>query len=544
MTVYINRVMECTMSGCARDVASGLSTGELAAAITELAGHLNAANRRWLALIAEFDRRKGWSDSATQSCAHWLNWQCGLDLGAAREKLRVAHALEQLPLMAAAMARGELSYSKARALTRVATAATEEYLLAIGLHGTAHHVEQLVRQYRRVQEAEELSREERQQARRSVSYYFDDDDGSLVLKARLPAEAGMLVLKALEAAMQEIPLPREDCEDLLHFGRCHGTDVGRCRDTDVSAETSVARERSTSVARERSTSVARERSTSVARRVPPTARRADALALVAESFLKHGAEAMSGGERHQVVVHVDLETLRTRGAGRSEFEHGPAMPAETARRLACDCSVITIVEDEHGQPLDVGRKTRSIPPALRRALDSRDKGCVFPGCTHQRYVDGHHVHHWAEGGETKLSNLVSLCRFHHRQVHEGDIRIERLDDGAWRFVNAQGQSWVSSSAGHTQPLLGEWTALVFQHSHSGICIDAQTARTHWRGERMDYGLAIDVLLGKDTRARNLQGSVMPSMQLPDVAHDAGRYRNTDVERLLSRDPGSRLAQVP
>src|SRR5512140_3397955 len=129
-----------------------LSTRDLVSSITELAGHLNAATRRWLALIAEFDRRKGWSDSVTQSCAHWLNWQCGLDLGAAREKVRVARALEELPLIAAAMARGELSYAKVRALTRVASPATELDLLSIALHGTASHVEQLVRQYRRVQE--------------------------------------------------------------------------------------------------------------------------------------------------------------------------------------------------------------------------------------------------------------------------------------------------------------------------------------------------------------------------------------------------------
>jgi hypothetical protein len=212
------------MSEPPKNLESTLSTPELVAAITELAGHLNAANCRWLALIAEFDRRKGWSDGATQSCAHWLNWQCGLDIGAAREKVRLAHALAALPLIAAAMARGALSYCKVRALTRVATPATEGYLLPIGLHGTAQHVEQLVRQYRRVQEAEALSREEQQQARRSVSYYFDDDDGSLVLKARLPAEAGMLVLKALETAMQEVPLPREDCEDPFDVGRFHGTD--------------------------------------------------------------------------------------------------------------------------------------------------------------------------------------------------------------------------------------------------------------------------------------------------------------------------------
>ena len=143
-----------------------LSTPELEARITELAGHLNAANRRWLALIAEFDRRKGWSDGLTQSCAHWLNWKCGIDMGAAREKVRVSHALEQLPSIGAAMGRGELSYSKVRALTRVACPATEQLLLMIALHGTAHHVETIVRQFRRVQESAEMSREARQQANR------------------------------------------------------------------------------------------------------------------------------------------------------------------------------------------------------------------------------------------------------------------------------------------------------------------------------------------------------------------------------------------
>jgi len=455
------------MEGAVSGVGKELSTRELAASITELAGHLNAATRRWLALIAEFDRRKGWSDSMTQSCAHWLNWQCGLALGAAREKLRVAHALEQLPLISAAMARGELSYSKVRELTRVATSATEQYLLMIGLHGTASHVEQLVRQYRRVQEAEALSREERQQARRCVSYYFDDEDGSLVLKARLPAEAGMLLLKALEAAMPELSLPPEDCEPRI----------------DVPAGTSTLQR-------------------SHAPAVPPSARRADALAVVAESFLKHGAEALSGGERHQIVVHVDVETLRERTAGRSEFEHGPSMPAETARRLACDCSVVTIVEDQQGQPLDVGRKTRSIPPALRRALHSRDRGCVFPGCTHQRYVDGHHVQHWAEGGATRLTNLVSLCRFHHRQVHEGGVTIQRLDDGAWRFCKPDGESLLAAAPGQTRPL-GDWVRLVAVHAKQSLHIDAHTARTRWRGEPMDYGLAIDVLLGQERRPRDV-----------------------------------------
>jgi len=427
---------------------AGLSSRDLAAQITELAGHLNAANHRWLVLIAEFDRRRAWSDGLTQSCAHWLSWKCGLDLGAARQKVRVARALEALPRISAAMGRGELSYSKVRALTRVATPATEDVLLNVALHGTAHHVEMLVRQFRRVQEVEELSRDARQQAQRGLTY-FHDSDGSLVVRLQLPAETGALLLRALEAALPEIPLPN-DCERVL----------------DGSAEPS---------------------------KTSHAARRADALVVVAESFLKHGPAALNGGERHQVVVHVDVETLHAREPGRCELEDGPALPVETARRLSCDCSIVRILEDGQGEPLDVARKTRSIPPALRRALSARDRGCVFPGCSHKRYVDGHHIEHWAEGGATKLSNLVSLCRFHHRAVHEGGVRVERCDDGAWRFIGPRGQAFESVLPDRTRPL-SHWTALPRQHEHAGIRIDARTAATRWRGERMDYGIAVDALV--------------------------------------------------
>src|SRR5262245_39119572 len=232
------------------------SLPELEAEITELAGHLNAAQHRWLTLIAEFDRRHGWSDGACPSCAHWLNFKCGIALRAAREKVRVAQALERLPQISQAMSRGEISYSKVRAMTRVASAATEEFLLSIALHGTAHHVERVVQHFRRAQEAEELSREARQQAGRCVHYHFDED-GSLVVKARLPAEAGALLLKALEAGVESISAPHVPAGT-------SGNDA--CGDTPPSYAT----------------------------------RRADALAVLAESFLKHGVETLSGGERHRV----------------------------------------------------------------------------------------------------------------------------------------------------------------------------------------------------------------------------------------------------
>jgi hypothetical protein len=166
-----------------------LSDDELEDQITELTGHLNAANYRWLMLIAEFDQRGGWHGAKINSCAHWLNFKCGLNLGAAREKVRVAHALLGLPKISASMSRGELSYSKVRALTRVADEITEESLLNIALHGTAHHIETLVRHMRRVNQAEELAREARQQQMRSLRYWYDHD-GSVVFQGRLPAIAG------------------------------------------------------------------------------------------------------------------------------------------------------------------------------------------------------------------------------------------------------------------------------------------------------------------------------------------------------------------
>jgi Domain of unknown function (DUF222)/HNH endonuclease len=456
--------MDGANSTVSLDPRSGLSTSELEAQITELVGHLNAANRRWLALIAEFDRRKGWHDGLTQTCAHWLNWKCGIDMGTAREKIRVAHALEQLPSIGAAMGRGELSYSKVRALTRVACPATEQLLLNIALHGTAHHVEAIVRQFRRVQEAAEMSREARQQANRRLTWSCDHD-GSMVINARLPAEIGAIVISALDAAMSDFPLPA------LGNG--------------VSAET-LAEDRPSNAAR-----------------------RADALGVLAESFLKHGPEALNGGERHHIVFHVDAESLRAREAGRCELDDGPAIPLETARRLSCDASVVKILEDSEGEPLDVGRKTRTIPPSLRRALKSRDQGCVFPGCTHKRYVDGHHIHHWAEGGETKLSNLVSLCRMHHRAVHEGGITIQRLDDGAWRFVKRSGESLHACVPGRSAPR-GDWMQLPAAHATRGIHITADTSVTRWRGERMDNGLAIDLLLSKVQGAtRGQVGDALP-----------------------------------
>ena len=473
------------LDACARRVVPRQSLRDLEAQITQLTGHLNAATYYWLTLVAEFDRREGWGDGATRSCAHWLNWKCGIDLGAARERVRVAHALEKLPKISAAMREGRVSYSKARAITRVATEATEDTFLQIAIHGTAHHVEKLVRVFRRAKEAEELSREAQQQERRGVMW-FHDPDGSLVIKATLPAEAGAVFISAMEAAVKAAPPTLTEAEK------------------DVSAETQNP--------------VLRIMGTNRL-----THQRADALARMAESYLKHAEKELSASERQQIVVHVDIQTLKESTAGRCELEHGPSLPAETVRRLACDASLVTVIENEQGEPLSVGRKTRAISPAMRRALNARDRGCRFPGCPNTRYVDAHHIRHWAHGGETKPSNLVSLCRFHHRQVHEGRVAIDVLDDGALRFRKPSGETFESIAPEHTLPL-ANWRQLVADNQRR-LSIDPRTATTLWTGEAMDYQIAIDSLLFRERRAARVSAGTserpQPDIVLPAATSEAG-----------------------
>ncbi len=348
--------------------------------ITDLACRIHAATCRWLELVAEYDRREGWAQWGCKSCAHWISHQCGIAPGAAREQVRVARRLQELPVVRAAFARGELSYSKARALTRVENVEREEDLLELARHATASQLERLVRGHRRVVATERAAAGGRPERWVSVEH---DDDGALLLQARLPAEEGALVLAALDAARDELAAADVSAETPT----CKG---------DVSAETPLPR--------------------------PPVAR-ADALLALADGYLAGDRGSRTGGDRYQVVVHVDTATLSGQeGGARCEIDHGPPLAASVARRLACDAALVHVLERD-GTPLDVGRKTRSVPPALRRALAARDGGCRFPGCTSHRFVDAHHIEHWADGGRTKLGNLVLLCRHHHRLLHEGGYTL-------------------------------------------------------------------------------------------------------------------------
>lgn len=417
--------------------------------ITELAAHIHAATFRLLELIREFDEREGWGGPGLKSCAHWLNWKIGFSLGAAREKVRVAHALKALPKISDAFRRGTISFSKVRAMTRVATPESEEYLLMIARHGTASHVERLVRLYRKVERIEALEAENQRHDLRELDWHIDDD-GSYVIKARMTPEQGERVVKAIEAAMEEEFAERKTVPAGTHH--------------------------------EPTTNPASE---------PVSQRRADALARVAETFLG-GDAGTTGGDRCTINLHTTPDTLRADGdAAESMLDSGAHLSAETSRRLACDCGIVHWHENEDGQALDVGRKTRSIPPAIRRALKKRDHGCRFPGCTAHKFVDAHHIVHWADGGETKMDNLVLLCRHHHRLVHEGGFGVAMQPDGTPKFTDPAGRTLPPVPETRSR---GNVFALRQHNVENGLKIDPQSTIPDWHGEKMDDGMAVEGLL--------------------------------------------------
>src|SRR5438552_2485096 len=416
--------------------------------IAELSAHLDAATAHLLDLIREFDTREGWN-TGFRSCAAWLSWRVGLDLGAARERVRVARALGTLPRRAQALARGELSYAKVRALTRVATPETEQRLLAVGRAGTADHVERIVRGWRRVDRKAEAAEVSRRHASRALHVY-QDEDGMVTLRGRLTPEVGAVLMQALGAAR----------EALYQHARGKDADVTT---TDVSAET------------------------------PPMAQQqADALALLADTALHHGIDPGVPAERYQVVVHVDAPALADPDQpGQSVLEDGAHVSAETSRRLACDASRVVMQHGVDGHVVEVAARTRTIPPALRRALHHRDRGCRFPGCG-MRFGQGHHICHWAQGGPTTLSNLALLCRRHHRTVHEEGYGLDRQPDGELRFRRPSGQLLPEVPLVPPVPI-DPVAVLRPQPDAEGLVVHAHTATPGWLGERLNVGYAIDVL---------------------------------------------------
>jgi hypothetical protein len=414
-------------------IASSLSdTERLGDEIAELSTHLDAATHQLLTLIRRFDEAGGWADQGALSCAHWLSWRVGLELGAAREHVRVARSLAELPLIDDALRLGRVSYSKVRALTRVATPATEAALLDMARSSTASQLERICRSYRLALRNAADDRPEDEVERRWVRER-ETEAGLVRFELQLRPEEAAVVRRALELAMSRAWTA-----------------------TDVSAGTP-----------------------------PPSRRRADAFVAVAEGYVAGATGSDPTRPPVEVVVHVDAAALADASSDAvGTLDDGTTLAPATTDRLLCDAAVVEVVEDSRGNVLDVGRRRRAISTALRRAMRLRDRGCRFPGCTN-RHVDGHHVVPWSRGGATTLANLCSLCRRHHTHVHEYGFRVESDGAGGFRFLRPDGTTIEPSC---TPPVLGPSPVgtLLAHHHAAGIAIDAQTGFPRWDGRPPDY----------------------------------------------------------
>ena len=410
--------------------------------IEALASEITAGHARWLELVREFDRREGWGGTGCRSTSEWVAWRCSLNPRSAREHVRVARALGALPRTSELFASGGLSYSKVRAVTRIAEPESEADLIKLATHATAAQLERIVRAARRVsaQEAAEVERTA------FVRFSWDAEDGMLEVHAKLAPADGALVIEALEAARESIAAVR--AQELAEEHELRGSAEPRLDDDAP---------------------------------LPPQPSNAECLTAIAELALARppsGFDAPRGGERHQLLVHVD--------ADHAHLARGPGIAQETARRIACDASLVPLVERD-GRPVAIGARKRTVPASVRRALLARDESCAFPGCERHRFVDAHHIAHWADGGATSLGNLTLLCRHHHRLVHEHGFSVERDNTGGLVFRSPSGEPLPPAPA---------------PPRARGVRRRAAAPLRVGAGDRMDLGACVDAALAARRPSRS------------------------------------------
>ena len=387
--------------------------------IISLAKHMNQDEYRFLVMVREFDIRQGWRAYQFNNCAEWLNMKCGISPGTAREKVRVALALLDLPQCSEGFAKGDLSYSKVRAMTRAANVFNEATLVDYALKATAHQVEEHCRRLRNADRRQSTPDARRAWQARSLKRTCHPD-GMMSIYVELPREQGELVMKALEMAMAAAA---GDTADQA------ATITGEKDGVAPAAGKAAANTKDKAGKRETAAQKQAEYQQSNAF----FARQADALVAVARGYLSGtGGEKQAKSDNYQVVVHVDAAALKDKG-GKSD------LPVESVRRIACDADLVAVTRDAKGNLLNLGRKHRVVSPQLKRALLARDKCCTYPSCSHEQFLEAHHVMHWADGGETSLENAMLICNRHHRLLHEGGFTIHKNFAGEWYFRTAEGK---------------------------------------------------------------------------------------------------------
>jgi Domain of unknown function (DUF222) len=499
----------------------------LEARICELAGHLAAGTCRFLLLVADFDARQGWASWEMPSCAAWLSWKCQLAPGTAREQVRVARALKELPVTCAEFAAGRLSYAKVRALTRIATAQTEQNLAEMAIPMTAGQLERFARAHRQVPAAEQDGR--RPVVRERTVRWRQDESGISVTFALPPAEAAV-VLQALRAWVGDVDHPHDGHDRPAPEGQ---TPEQRLAERD--AADGIDWDAGHKPWR-------RERI--------PGEDLADAIVGICGGYLSGRVAGAGNPDLYQVIIHAGTGAItsepdpaipRPPSAGvsaetpafpqahpawpwRCHVEDGQVVDPVTLRMIACDATISAIIHDAAGNVISAGRRSRKPGAALRRAVRERDRyRCRFPGCESRR-VDLHHIKFWANGGETKLRNLICLCGRHHHLVHDKGIIIATTP-GGFTFYLPHGRLIPGS------PPLPGGSPDELAASH-GADIAYHTIIPPRSGQRLDLHEAIWVCFGRAKNNNSNKMRLAPDPQPEEAA--AADYED---------DPGDFLSDV-
>ena len=340
--------------------------------------HIAAAQVALLGVIAEVDRRRAWQDSGARDLAHWLSIRYGMSWWKADRWIKAAGALHDLPSIADALEAGVLSIDKVVELSRFATPETEDELIGWASDATCATIRR--RADLEVRAAHDETTE--LERNRFLRYWFEEGGRRFGLEARMSSAQGAVVAKALERVVEQIPvMPPETGGDFIE------------------------------------------------------ARRADALVALASQRIAADADA----DRATVVIHASVEALD--GRRNAETEDGAVVPPEALQRLACDARLQVVAENGAGDAVALGRTKREPSASMMRQLRHRDRGCRFPGCGSAAFANAHHVVWWSRGGATDLDNLLLVCGFHHRLVHEHGWTVERGDDGRVRWFRADGSRY-------------------------------------------------------------------------------------------------------
>jgi hypothetical protein len=464
----------------------------LGEAIASCAVRIDVAEHALLTKLRRFDAHDGWARSGFVSCAQWLAWRIGIGPKAAREKVRVARALGSLRKVDVLFGRGELSYSKVRAITRVATPETEQDFIDVAMHATAAQLERLTRCYLRCtsSDGDGLPRpSERRYLRRGETL-----GGMIKIEIQLSPEEAALVWDAIEAACERAQVGERQAGAVPvgeGFAEVSGEASAELRDDasakprdNTSAEPNDDRSAEPWAQNQPSTEPTCEQ------------RRADAIVDLARAYLEQRPRTRGSG--YELVLLSSQQQLEDGPGGVGGFlSDGTPVPLAVARMLACDSGCVDVTVDERGELLDIGRRSRSIPAAIGRALWLRDGGCRVPGCGRRRHLHGHHLRGWAEGGATKLDNLVLLCSGHHRMIHEGELTLTREPSGALRFQNASGLSLTGAPA---RPISGEeLDELERFFEDADLHLDPSTNMPRWDGRPLDLADSVSWLLMADPR---------------------------------------------